>query len=143
DGQNDPADIRLLWEHYQATGAAVMGQRAVRRDNFVRRWSSKVANALRRAMLRDGVRDTGCSLKLIPTAAYRALPYFDHMHRFLPALLLRAHVPVEAVDVSHRPRERGASKYGFWGRLWVGVFDVLGVWWLSRRALPPVAVQEC
>lgn len=138
DGQNDPHDIIHLWARYQESGhkAAVMGQRAQRHDTFIRRVSSRMANGIRCALLRDGVRDTGCSLKLIPRQAYLALPYFNHMHRFLPALLLRDDVFVVTTDVSHRARERGVSKYGFWDRLWVGIWDIFGVLWLIQRARP-------
>lgn len=141
DGQNDPRDIERLFECYQkhsGPGGRLMiaGQRAKRHDNFIRRLSSRLANRIRSSILRDGIRDTGCSLKLIRREDYLRLPYFNHMHRFLPALLMRDHVRILTVDVSHRPRERGVSKYGFWGRLRVGIVDLFGVWWLLRRGIP-------
>lgn len=141
DGQNNPADIQKLYEIYIAhqkenKKIMVAGQRKKRHDNILRRLSSKYANAIRSFILKDGMRDTGCSLKLIRREDYLRLPYFDHMHRFLPALLMRDGVKILTADVSHRPRERGVSKYGFWDRLWVGIFDLFGVRWLLCRGLP-------
>lgn len=141
DGQNDPADIARLAAAFREAGragtrAAVLGQRAERRDTWIRRVSSRLANAIRSRVLKDGTRDTGCSLKLIRRADYLALPYFDHMHRFLPALLQRDGVALAHVAVSHRPRLKGQSKYGFWNRALVGAVDLAGVAWLIRRKLP-------
>jgi dolichol-phosphate mannosyltransferase len=141
DLQNDPADIALLVEGYRsgsASGArvAVIGQRAVRNDSGLRRISSRLANGLRARVLNDGTRDTGCSLKLIRRDDFLALPYFDHMHRFLPAMLLRNGTDLIHVQVSHRPRAHGLSKYGFWNRALVGAVDLLGAAWLMRRRLP-------
>ena len=141
DGQNDPKDIVKLYEQYQKHAgdtpkAMVAGQREKRNDNAVRRISSRLANKIRAALLQDNIRDTGCSLKLIRREDYVRLPYFDHMHRYLPALLMRDHVKILTVDVSHRARERGVSKYGFWDRLWVGITDLFGVRWLLFRGLP-------
>lgn len=140
DGQNDPADIAALArtrdESGRANRVAVLGQRAARRDTAVRRLSSRLANAVRGRVLRDGTRDTGCSLKLIHRADYLNLPYFDHMHRFLPALLIRSGVELLHIDVSHRARERGVSKYGFRNRAFVGMVDLMGVRWLMGRRLP-------
>jgi dolichol-phosphate mannosyltransferase len=141
DGQNDPKDIAKLYAAYQAhphkdTKIMVAGQREKRQDNAVRRISSRLANKIRAGILKDKIRDTGCSLKLIRRDDYVRLPYFDHMHRFLPALLMRDHVTILTADVSHRPRERGVSKYGFWDRLWVGIMDLVGVKWLLCRGLP-------
>jgi dolichol-phosphate mannosyltransferase len=141
DGQNDPADIALLVAAYTKHALAdpkiaVLGQRATRKDTLVRRMSSRLANGLRSAVLKDRTRDTGCSLKLIRRADYLAMPYFDHMHRFLPALLLRNGVALTHVDVSHRSRHGGRSKYGFWNRALVGATDLLGMAWLVRRKLP-------
>lgn len=141
DGQNDPADIAKLFRAHRdlALGnrkVAVLGQRAERRDTWLRRVSSRLANAIRSAILQDGTRDTGCSLKLIHREDYLALPYFDHMHRFLPALLQRQGVGIGHVAVSHRPRLTGRSKYGFWNRALVGAVDLAGVAWLKRRGLP-------
>jgi dolichol-phosphate mannosyltransferase len=138
DGQNDPADIpRLVAARRRARPGGgpvlVAGERRRRRDGWVKRASSRIANAVRRRVLGDGVADTGCGLKLFPRAAYRDLPFFDHQHRFLPALFLRDGVPVVTVAVGHRPRAAGRSKYGVGNRLWVGLVDLAGVWWLLRR----------
>jgi dolichol-phosphate mannosyltransferase len=139
DLQNDPADVVLLFERYREVGAggvAVLGQRAVRKDNSLRRVSSRLANRLRAAVLEDGTRDTGCSLKLIRREDFLALPYFNHMHRFLPAMLLRNGVALRHVQVAHRARISGRSKYGFWNRALVGAVDLAGAAWLRHRALP-------
>lgn len=141
DGQNDPADIRLLFESYQDAAlknarVAAIGQRANRNDTALRRVSSRLANGIRSAILKDGTRDTGCSLKLIRREDYLGLPYFDHMHRFIPALLLRNGVAIKHVNVSHRPRLHGRSKYGFWNRALVGATDLIGMAWLTNRRLP-------
>ncbi len=143
DGQNDPADIPALWE--KAMGFATAGQRVMvmgdrshrRRDNLIKRLTSRFGNGIRKAMLKDGVKDTGCSLKVFKRADFLALPYFDHIHRYLAALMRREGVITHAYPVNHRPRTRGISKYGFWDRLWVSLTDVFGVWWLlQRRRLP-------
>lgn len=141
DGQNDPKDIAQLYtlysnENHKMPRLAVAGQRAKRQDNLIRRLSSRTANKIRSSLLRDNIRDTGCSLKLIAREDYLRLPYFNHMHRYLPALLLRDGVEIRTVDVSHRPRRAGVSKYGFWDRLLVGITDLLGVRWLIERGLP-------
>ncbi len=142
DRQNDPADIALLLDGFDRESGrsggrvAVLGQRAVRNDSGLRRLSSRLANGLRARVLADGTRDTGCSLKLIRRDDYLALPYFDHMHRFLPALLLRNGVRLTHVAVSHRARVAGRSKYGFWNRALVGAVDLMGAAWLQRRRLP-------
>ncbi|MCB1592324.1 MAG: glycosyltransferase family 2 protein [Alphaproteobacteria bacterium] len=141
DGQNDPADITKLLAAYQSATknhkkTMVAGQRKKRHDNALRRVSSRLANNIRSWLLKDGTRDTGCSLKLIRREDYLRLPFFNHMHRFLPALLMRDHVEIVHVDVSHRPRQAGQSKYGFWNRFWVGILDLLGVKWLTLRGLP-------
>jgi dolichol-phosphate mannosyltransferase len=145
DGQNDPADIPALW---RLAGAAlphppllIAGHRARRRDTWVKRVSSRIANAVRRGMLHDDTPDTGCGLKLFPRALFLDLPAFDHMHRFLPALVLRAGGVVRSVPVNHRPRERGTSKYGTLDRLAVGITDLLGVMWLRRRGSVPVVID--
>jgi dolichol-phosphate mannosyltransferase len=95
--------------------------------------SSRVANAVRGRLLGDRTPDTGCGLKVFEREVFLALPHFDHMHRFLPALFLRAGGRVVSVEVAHRPRERGVSHYGMWNRLWAGIVDIAGVWWLIRR----------
>lgn len=141
DRQNDPADVRLLHDRYRAEIAArprlaVLGQRARRIDSPLRRVSSTLANRLRAKVLNDGTRDTGCSLKLIRRDDFLGLPYFDHIHRFLPAMLLRSGVGLSHVEVSHRARTHGKSKYGFWNRALVGATDLMGAAWLIRRRLP-------
>jgi dolichol-phosphate mannosyltransferase len=142
DGQNDPADIPKLYSTLIAGETTdglsmVAGYRAKRQDTGWRRFSSKVANAVRASLLQDQTPDTGCGLKVFRRDVYLALPYFDHMHRFLPALVQRAGGRVQSVEVNHRPRLRGTSKYGTWHRLWVGLVDLLGVMWLQRRARVP------
>jgi dolichol-phosphate mannosyltransferase len=111
----------------------IAGHRTTRRDSRVKRVSSRLANRIRVALLHDDTPDTGCGLKLFRRADFLELPAFDHMHRFLPALFIRAGGRVVSVPVNHRPRLRGRSNYGFWDRLWVGIFDLAGVWWLQRR----------
>ena len=144
DGQNDPADIPKLLAARDAGEAAVKcyaGWRVDRRDDALKRVSSRVANAVRSRILRDATPDTGCGLKLFEREAFLELPYFDHMHRFLPALFQRAGWQVRSLPVNHRPRTRGVSKYGMWNRLWVGIVDLRGVGWLIRRA-KRTAVEE-
>ena len=147
DGQNNPADIPLLFEMYAGLAKGnprlmIAGQRQKRHDNIIRRLSSRAANKIRAGILRDGTRDTGCSLKLFRREDYLNLPYFNHMHRYLPALMKASHVEVRHVDVSHRPRGKGVSKYGFWGRLGVGILDLAGVWWLLKRVKPDIKVAD-
>jgi dolichol-phosphate mannosyltransferase len=150
DGQNDPADIPALIaaaEQAHASGRTrlklVMGnRRASRRDTWLRKVSSRVANGVRARMLRDGTPDTGCGIKLMHRATFMQLPHFNHMHRFLPALYQRAGSEVISVPVRHRPRTRGESKYGLHNRLWVGIVDLFGVRWLIRRAPPLVHISE-
>jgi dolichol-phosphate mannosyltransferase len=146
DGQNDPADIPLLWAaRGPATGAdallLVAGRREKRRDSWSKRVASRIANRVRGRLLADDTPDSGCGLKLFPRALFLDLPYFDHMHRFLGALVIRAGGAVCSVPVNHRPRTRGTSKYGVLDRLWVGIVDLLGVMWLRRRAHRP-SVEE-
>jgi dolichol-phosphate mannosyltransferase len=142
DGQNDPADIpRLLAVRDSLSSPPdlrlVGGRRSRRRDGPIRRISSRVANAFRAGVLHDGTADTGCGLKLFPRETFLSLPAFDHMHRFLPALVRRGGGQVAFVDVRHRPRRYGRSKYGIRDRLWAGIVDTFGVLWLTRRALAP------
>ncbi|MEO6926306.1 MAG: glycosyltransferase [Rhodanobacter sp.] len=137
DGQNDPADIPKLLAAREAAAAEVRlfaGWRTTRRDSFNKRISSKVANAVRSRMLKDATPDTGCGLKLFEREIFLRLPYFDHMHRYLPALVKRAGFQSMSVPVGHRPRTAGVSKYGMLDRLWVGLADLRGVAWLMRRA---------
>lgn len=142
DGQNDPADIPSLMAAVQAPDRPpelrlIAGWRRTRRDSWVKRVSSRIANAVRRTLLKDATPDTGCGLKIFERELFLELPYFDHMHRFLPALVLRAGGQVRSVEVRHRHRERGVSKYGVHNRLWVGIVDLIGVSWLQRRAKRP------
>jgi dolichol-phosphate mannosyltransferase len=149
DGQNDPADIPALIAAAESAHAKgrqqlklVMGNRKTRKDTWLRRLSSRVANGVRAWMLRDGTPDTGCGIKLMHRATFLELPHFNHMHRFLPALYQRAGAEVVSVPVRHRPRTRGQSKYGLHNRLWVGIVDLFGVRWLIRRAPPRVKITE-
>lgn len=145
DGQNHPADIPALLARWRELRRAddqqpvlIAGWRAKRQDTWIRRLSSRIANGIRAGLLGDATPDTGCGLKLFAREDFLALPYFDHMHRFLPALVRRAGGTVESVRVAHRPREHGKSHYGIHNRLWVGLVDILGVMWLQRRARVPV-----
>ena len=141
DGQNPPGEIVKLIQARDAAGgdiAMVAGQREKRHDSWFRRLSSRVANGVRQSLLKDGIRDTGCSLKLFRRDLFLALPYFDHMHRFLPALVLRQGGRIVTTPVAHRPRAHGRSKYGFHNRLWPGLVDLAGVLWLKRRARIPL-----
>ncbi|MFN3751793.1 MAG: glycosyltransferase family 2 protein [Thiobacillus sp.] len=143
DGQNDPADIPALLDRLAdpaqpANLELIAGWRSKRNDTFVRRLSSKIANGVRAWLLKDNTPDTGCGLKLFARETFLALPNFDHMHRFLPALVLRNGGAVVSVPVHHRARERGTSKYGIHNRLWVGIVDLAGVAWLQRRVRLPV-----
>ncbi len=139
DGQNDPADIPALLARAQAAPGPTLiaGHRTARRDTRIKRLSSRAANAIRARLLGDATPDTGCGLKVFRRADFLELPAFDHMHRFLPALFLRAGGAVVSVPVGHRPRVRGVSKYGTLDRAWVGVFDLVGVAWLQRRWTRP------
>jgi dolichol-phosphate mannosyltransferase len=136
DGQNDPSFLPALVRTLE-TGSArvglVAGQRVGRRASGFKRLQSRVANAVRSAVLRDGTRDTGCGLKAFRRDTFLALPYFDGLHRFLPALVKRDGYEVAYVEVIDRPRRHGRSNYGLWDRLWVGILDLAGVWWLIRR----------
>ncbi len=139
DGQNDPADIPELLDHALARDAAarglvlVAGHRARRRDGRMKRLASGIANAVRARLLGDGTPDTGCGLKVFRRDAFLTLPHFDHMHRFLPALFLRAGGEVVSMPVNHRARQLGRSNYGTLDRLGVGIFDLVGMLWLQRR----------
>jgi glycosyltransferase involved in cell wall biosynthesis len=145
DGQNDPADAPRLAKALIVgpPGLALIGgERRVRRDSAAKRWASLWANCLRRRLLADHATDTGCGLKVFRREAFVALPYFDHMHRYLPALMLREGYDVAFQPVNHRAREAGASKYTNLGRLGVALFDLAGVVWLRSRARDPGAVSE-
>ena len=146
DGQNDPADIPRLLDAVLGGAAPrlrlVMGNRTTRRDTWLRRLSSRVANGVRGRLLRDGTPDTGCGIKVFDRAVFMDVPRFDHMHRFMPALFQREGYAVVSVPVNHRERTRGTSKYGLHNRLWVGIVDLFGVMWLIRRASPRVHTDE-
>jgi dolichol-phosphate mannosyltransferase len=139
DGQNDPSDIPPMLEAAftaEATGkkpVLIAGHRVSRIDSDAKRYGSKIANAVRGRLLKDGTPDTGCGLKLFRRQAFLELPHFDHIHRFLPALFIRAGGHVVSVPVKHHAREHGASHYGTWDRLKVGIIDLFGVAWLQRR----------
>jgi dolichol-phosphate mannosyltransferase len=148
DGQNDPADIpallasaRKLARQRRDNAVLIAGWRNRRRDSWYTRWQSKVANALRARLLRDGTPDTGCGLKVYARELFLALPYFDHMHRFMPALVKRAGGEVQSMPVNHRPRTRGRSHYGLLNRLGAGIVDTAGVMWLARRARLPDTLE--
>jgi dolichol-phosphate mannosyltransferase len=136
DGQNDPAFIPPLLRALEAGQprlALVAGQRVKRKSTLFKQLQSRIANAVRGAILRDGTRDSGCGLKAFRRDVFLALPYFDGLHRFLPALVRREGFDIGYVDVVDRPRRSGVSNYGLWDRLWVGILDLGGVWWLIRR----------
>ena len=138
DGQNDPADIPALLAEFRRHAsdpafAMVAGERRGRKDNWQKRVASRLANRLRSRLLHDNARDTGCGLKLFRRDCFLSLPYFDHMHRYLIALMRREGLAVTFQSVNHRPRRAGRSKYGVWDRLTVGITDLAGVMWLNRR----------
>ena len=145
DGQNDPADGPRLAAALREAGAEVgmvAGERRIRRDSQAKKWASRLANGVRRRLLRDAAADTGCGLKAFRREAFLALPYFDHLHRYLPALMLREGYAVRFEAVGHRPRESGRSKYTNLGRLGVALFDLAGVVWLLSRARATGGVEE-
>ena len=146
DGQNDPADIPSLYQALQDSADSgivlVNGYRKKRRDNTIKRISSRLANAIRSWLLDDATPDTGCGLKVFSREAYLAIPFFDHLHRFLPAMMINGGGKVMSVEVNHRERERGKSHYGFFDRLWVGIFDLMGVIWLKSRTTHPVVRED-
>jgi dolichol-phosphate mannosyltransferase len=141
DGQNDPADIPKLLARVQGGDfpgdVMVAGHRVNRKDSWVKRRSSRIANGIRSRLLRDATPDTGCGLKLFPRKLFLGFPHFDHMHRFLPALALRAGATVVSEPVNHRPRVRGVSNYGTFDRLAVSLLDLIGMAWLQRRGKRP------
>src|SRR5438132_13304366 len=146
DGQNDPADLPAMWRLARQASPSppllITGYRERRRDSWSKRLASRIANTIRGRLLGDHTPDTGCGLKLCPRSLFLDLPYFDHMHRFLPALVLREGGKGRSVRVNHRPRREGASKYGVFDRLGVGVIDLFGVIWLKRRAARPDLLEE-
>jgi dolichol-phosphate mannosyltransferase len=145
DGQNNPAFLPDLISAIEKGGQRVglaAGQRVGRKDTGFKKIQSRIANGVRKRILRDGTRDTGCGLKAFRREVFLMLPYFDGLHRFLPALARREGYDIAYVDVTDRPRRSGVSNYGFFDRLWIGIMDLAGVWWLIRRKKPtPVATE--
>ena len=145
DGQNDPADIPKLLAKFQEAGdtlGLVGGVRAKRQDTVSRRLASRIANRIRQSLLHDGAADSGCGLKAFRREAFLALPYFDHLHRFLITMMIREGYDVAFVDVHHRPRLHGQSKYTNWKRMLVGIDDLMGVRWLQRRMRGKTEARE-
>ncbi len=147
DGQNNPADIPLLLEmanqkKLSSHLAMIAGRRVKRQDSAWKRLASRLGNGVRKWLLGDDTDDTGCGLKIFRRDVFVKLPFFDHMHRFLPALVLREGYGVISMDVSHRPRHAGQSKYTNFGRLWVSLFDLMGVLWLKKRSRPSQGFEE-
>jgi len=145
DGQNNPAflpDLVAALERGGARVGLVAGQRVGRKDTGFKKLQSRFANKIRNAVLHDGTRDTGCGLKAVRRDVFLMMPYFDGLHRFLPALVRREGYDIAYIDVIDRPRHSGVSNYGFFDRLWIGIMDLAGVWWLIRRKKPtPVAIE--
>jgi glycosyltransferase involved in cell wall biosynthesis len=144
DGQNNPAflpDLIAAVEKGDRVGLAA-GQRVGRKDTGFKKLQSRIANGIRKTILKDGTRDTGCGLKAFRREVFLMLPYFDGLHRFLPALVSREGYGIAYVDVIDRPRHSGVSNYGFFDRLWIGIMDLAGVWWLIRRKKPTPDVTE-
>jgi dolichol-phosphate mannosyltransferase len=147
DGQNDPADIPGLLKvvenpHCSPKLLLIAGYRSKRQDTRIKKLSSKIANGVRASLLHDNTPDTGCGLKLFSRTAFLELPHFRNMHRFLPALFLRDGYEVVSVEVNHRPRLQGYSKYGVGNRLWVGIVDMFGVMWLQHRKCKPELIDS-
>ena len=147
DGQNDPADITALFEQITRSDAPdslalVGGRRAKRQDSWAKKMGSRIGNGVRKKLLNDQADDTGCGLKVFTRVAFLQLPYFDHIHRYIPALMLREGYKIEFCDVNHRHREFGVSKYTNFGRLMVSIADLRGVRWLNKRARNPEGWDE-
>lgn len=144
DGQNNPEFLPRLVEAIMQSEriGLIAGQRLGRKDTGFKKFQSRVANKVRGFVLRDGTRDTGCGLKAFRRDVFLSLPYFDGLHRFLPALVRREGFEIGYVDVVDRPRHAGVSNYGLWDRLWVGIMDLMGVWWLIRRKKRVPQVSE-
>ncbi len=145
DGQNPPADAPALVDTLLASPpevALVGGRRAKRQDSAAKRWASRWANRIRKRLLKDDADDTGCGLKAFRRDAFLRLPYFDHMHRYLPALMIREGFATRYQDVGHRPRVVGRSKYTNLGRLWASFSDLQGVIWLQSRSRNPGQLRE-
>ena len=147
DGQNDPADIPALYAQITRADAPkdlalIGGRRAKRQDSWAKKIGSRLGNGVRRKLLKDQADDTGCGLKVFTRDAFLRLPFFDHVHRYIPALMLREGYKIEFCDVNHRHREFGVSKYTNFGRLMVSIADLRGVMWLNRRARNPEGWDE-
>ena len=144
DGQNDPADLAKYWNTVKngPSDTIYAGVRKMRNDGFVKKWTSKIANKIRIALLKDGTRDTGCGFKILPKTLLPKLPYFDNMHRFFPALARMNGYDVIELSINDRPREHGQSKYGFFDRASVALLDLIGVFWLSRRKYSAGSVKQ-
>ncbi|WP_409433362.1 glycosyltransferase family 2 protein [Litorimonas sp. RW-G-Af-16] len=147
DGQNDPADIPALFAQLTRTDAPqalamVGGRRAKRIDSMAKKFASRFGNGIRKRLLKDEADDTGCGLKVFTREAFLRLPYFDHIHRYLPSLMLREGYSIEFCDVNHRAREFGESKYTNFGRLRVSIADLRGVMWLNKRFKNPGGWDE-
>jgi len=145
DGQNDPADAPALAQALlegPPNLALIGGERVQRRDSQAKKVASRLANGLRKRLLRDEADDTGCGLKAFRREAFLRAPYFDHLHRYLPALMRREGYEVAFRPVGHRHRQTGRSKYTNLGRLWAGLSDLAGVMWLQARARDPGRVEE-
>tara|TARA_R110002012_G_scaffold41295_1_gene113148 strand:- start:49 stop:549 length:501 start_codon:yes stop_codon:yes gene_type:complete len=141
DGQNDPTDIPILLQKastIRTPDFCIAGYRKKRKDTAWKRFQSRLANRVRDALLHDGVPDTGCGLKLFPRSTFLKLPWFDHGHRFIPALVRGIGGEIAIVEVNHRPRMAGTSKYNAWNRTWAGILDLFGVLWLLHRIRIPV-----
>lgn len=145
DGQNNPVFLPDLIAAVENGGERIglaAGQRVGRKDTGFKKLQSRIANKVRSTILHDGTRDTGCGLKAFRRDVFLMMPYFDGLHRFLPALMRREGYEIAYVDVIDRPRRAGVSNYGFFDRLWIGIMDLAGVWWLIRRKKPtPVATE--
>jgi dolichol-phosphate mannosyltransferase len=145
DGQNNPSFLPGLISAIENGGERIglaAGQRVGRKDTGFKKIQSRVANSVRQAILSDGTRDTGCGLKAFRREVFLMMPYFDGLHRFLPALVRREGYEIAYVDVVDRPRHSGVSNYGFFDRLWIGIMDLAGVWWLIRRKKPTPVASE-
>ncbi len=145
DGQNPPADAPKLADLLASSPSSVAlvgGRRAKRQDSEAKRQASLWANRIRRKLLGDDADDTGCGLKAFRRDIFLRLPYFDHLHRYLPALMIREGYRNLYLDVDHRHRETGQSKYTNWGRLMASLSDLLGVMWLKSRSRKPGAISE-
>lgn len=142
DGQNDPIYIGTLASTLQNGGFGLVAGQRIRRRGPFKQMQSRVANAVRRWLLHDGTYDTGCGLKAFNRDAYLSLPYFDALHRFMPALMIREGYSISHIDVVDRPRHAGRSKYGVMNRLWIGIMDLFGVMWLLHRCSRPTKCDK-